>query len=125
MFQQLADDFFIISTSFISLYDLTDRIGNKIIYAPTLRRGSLLQLDGYGQLTTSSAGQFLYMEIIYGSTTITSQVFTLPVLTGGSDYEYHIESVFYETGNPGLVKTHGKFDFIDAQGNAQNKYFDS
>jgi len=125
LFQQLAPEFAITGTTSISLYDLQDRIGNKIIYIASLRRGSSIQLEGYGHITTASSGQLLYFELTFGETIIIDTTFSLPNLPTGSDYEYQIESIFYETGDTGLVKTHGKFDFIDAQGNSHHKFFDS
>ncbi len=125
LFQQLSSNKQIVLETFISIYDLEDRIGNKIIYADTLRRGSVIKLNGYGHILTSSSGQPFFFKLDFGTTNIINTSFTLPNLGSGSDYEYHIESVFYDMGNPGLVKTHGNFDFIDQQGNSQNKYFDS
>ena len=125
LFQQLAPEFSIVGIFFIPIYDLQDRIGNKTVYADTLRRGSVLQLNGEGFITTASAGQLLYFEVTYGLNIIASLSFTLPNLPTGSDYEYHIESIFHQVGNTGLVKTHGKFDFIDHQGNSHHQFFDT
>lgn len=123
IYQQLSDKIYI-TTSATSLYDDTGAIGNRTIKADTLRRGSVLELNGYGHLITSSGNQIINFQLNFGATPIFNKFFTLPNLPTGSDYDYRIDCTCYSTGLNTNIETHGYFKVVDTQGDTRTFYFD-
>ena len=124
IYQQLAPNFQITDTP-QSLYNYTERIGSRLINKNTLRRGSVLELNGYGHIITSSGNQVINFQFDFGVINIFNESFVLPNLPNGSDYEYRIECTCYSFGLETDIATHGSFQFIDTQGQTRTFYVDS
>jgi len=125
IYQQLSPNFEITETILQSVYNDTGSIGSRTIQANTLRRGSVLELNGYGHILTSSGNQPIIFQLDIGAVNIFNQTFTLPNLPQGSDYEYHIQCTCYSSGLQTNIATHGKLEFIDIQGTLRTFYIDA
>tara|TARA_R110001606_G_scaffold183624_4_gene330380 strand:- start:741 stop:1484 length:744 start_codon:yes stop_codon:yes gene_type:complete len=126
-FQQMVSQSAITQPLYTQLINRTNHVGElPVIPANTTLIGTSFKINGHGTLSVPSANSQAKLELYFNFSLIaTTDVFTLPNLSGDTFFYFKMRTITYALGEQGTIKTFGTLHFVDKQGGSHDVFIDS